>query len=126
MFEQATRGQFRFSSARGAITTEDLWQLPLSGVFSLNEVAKQLSRDLKQVEEEDFVAKRKVSDEILQVKLDIVKHIIAVKLAEQEDNKQAANKRAQREKILGILARKQENTLEEKTEEELKEMLKDL
>jgi hypothetical protein len=52
-------------------------------------------------------------------KLEIVKHIIGVKMAEAEAAKIKADKAAERAKLLDILARKQEQSLENSTEEEL-------
>ena len=57
MFEQASRSKFRFNSSQGLLTTEDLWDLPLTSTryANLNDIAKELNRTLKATAEEDFV-----------------------------------------------------------------------
>ena len=57
------------------------------------------------------------------LQIEIVKHIVSVKLAEAEARKNAEANRAKRQQILGILADKQESDLKNKTPEELQAML---
>lgn len=128
MFEQASRLKFRFDSARGQLTVEDLWDLPLTssvGRPCLDDIARQLNRALKTNQEEDvsFVEPATPKTTILQDKFDIVKHIIAVRLAERNA---AADERARAEKkqrILEIIAKKQDASLESASTEELETML---
>ena len=59
MFEKATRRKLRFTSAAGLLSTEDLWDLPLTsatGKANLDDIAKALNRRLKDAEEVSFVA----------------------------------------------------------------------
>lgn len=86
-FENLTRRKARFSSVRGELTLEQLWELPLISVtgLSLNDVGKGINRALKEVDEESLVENvnnKAVKD--LTEKLDAVKYIINVK---QEENK---------------------------------------
>jgi hypothetical protein len=120
LFELATRNAYRFESTKGLLTVEDLWQLPLSSRgASLDDVAKTVYAQIKAAEEVSFVAKQTTANTTLNNKLEIVKHIIGVKMAEAEAAKIKADKAAERAKLTEILARKQEQSLENSTEEEL-------
>ena len=120
LFELATRNAYRFESTKGLLTVEDLWQLPLSSRgASLDDVAKTVYTQIKTAEEVSFVAKQTTANTTLNNKLEIVKHIIGVKMAEAEAAKIKADKAAERAKLTEILARKQEQSLENSTEEEL-------
>ncbi|MEU4643398.1 hypothetical protein AB0G14_22890, partial [Micromonospora sp. NPDC023814] len=50
---------------------------------------------------------------------EVVKHVIAVRLAEDEAAKAAAAKKLEKEKLLAVLGRKQDAVLENLTEAEL-------
>ena len=127
LFERASRLSLRFSTTRGVLGTEDLWALPLTSDrpngSSLNDVAKSISRELKNYEEESFVGSAATAEskarEMLQLKLDIVKRIIAVKIAERDAAKAATEKRAMKTKLLEIRGRKTEAELEGKSLDEI-------
>ncbi len=125
MFEQASKLKLRFSTASGTISTEDLWDLPLTnGNSSLNSIAKQINRFLKDSEEESFVLKKTNVDELMILRMDIVKHIISVKLQEIEDNETRAENKAMEQKILSALANKEDEELQDLSKAALKKLLK--
>lgn len=128
IFEKAARMKLRFESPKGDLTVEDLYDLPLtkSNGANLNDVAKTVNRALKSAEEEDFVHKVTMKTEYLQMKLDIVKHVIATKIAENEEARLASVKKVQKERILEILDQKQNESLKGKSEEELHQLLASL
>lgn len=125
MFEKASKLKLRFGTMSGNCTTEDLWDLPLQSAnkASLDSIAISLSKELKASGEESFVNKAPAVNVLLQLKLDIVKHIIAIKLAEKEQATKAAEKRLHNEKVLGLIAQKEDETLAGKSVEELKSLL---
>ena len=120
MFEQASRLKLRFSSVRGELAVEQLWDVPLRSKddFNLNKVAQAVNHQLESSQEENFVDVKK-ADSIVKLKFDLVKHIIDVKLDEEETLKQRAANRVEREKLLRILAEKQEGKLTDLSEKEL-------
>lgn len=127
MFEKASKQKLRFESNRGMLTVEDLWDLPLkhrSGL-DLDTLAKGLNRQIKEQEEESFVVKASSTSTTLKTKFDIVKHIIDVRLAEKEKAEEAAAKKAKKDKIMEVIARKEDQSLENLSVEELKSMLDD-
>lgn len=122
IFEHATRNAFRFPSIKGLISTEDLWDLPLQSKtgFDLDSVAKAVNAELKSTAEESFVTTTPTPrSKELEIKLEIVKHVIGVKLAENEAARTAAARKVEREKLTAILAGKQEAELQGLSKEEL-------
>ena len=125
IFEIAARKQLRFDSAKGLLTAEDLWTLPLAsttGKVNLDDIAKALHRQLKNSDEISFVLPTSNVNSDLQVKFDIVKHIIETKLAENASKIAESGRAEQKQKILAIMARKQDGALEELSVEELAKM----
>jgi len=121
-FEKATREKFRYPSTKGLLTTEQLWELPLTAKsgFSLDDVAKAVNAELKAIDTESFVAtETNPVKATLETKLEVVKHVIAIRLAEDQSAKAAAAKKLEKEKLLAVLGRKQDAVLENLTEAEL-------
>ncbi len=129
-FEKAVRLKLRFTSPQGNLTAEDLWDLPLTSTrqnsANLNNVAKDISRQLKDAGEEDFVTPKVGADEVLQLKLEIVKRVILVKQEENAALRAAAERKEKKEKLLELIARKQDQALEGKPLEELQAMVASL
>ncbi|EBS2632400.1 hypothetical protein DRX00_11595 [Salmonella enterica subsp. enterica serovar Gatuni] len=123
MFDKATRLKLRFESNKGLLSVEQVWDLSLN---ALNEMAKGLSRQVKAAEtdEEDFIGTKSAVDSELQLRFDVVKHIIGVKLKERDDSKDAAERKANNQVILELIQRKKQQELENKSVEELEALLK--
>lgn len=121
-FEIATRMKFRFPY-KGLISVEDLWDLPMT---ALDDIYKTLNKDVKKAEEESLLNAKDTTDAELLAKIDIVKHIFAVKQKEAEDRKAAVANAEKRQRILEIIARKQDESLNNMSEEELVKMLGEL
>lgn len=128
MFEQASRIKLRYPSVRGLLTTEDLWDLPLtnSNGMSLDNVAKALNKELKENEEESFVIKSTPENKVITLALDIVKHIISIKLEEASVAKTARINKEKKDRILNIISKKKDEELENASLEDLETMLNDL
>ena len=129
IFEQATRRAIRFESTKGDLSVEQLWDLPLQSrnQFDLDTVAKTVNRQLNDVTEESFVSVREnPAKETLSLKLELVKHIISVKLQEAEEARNRANRASEKEKLLRLLDEKQNEALRALTPEEIQERLKAL
>lgn len=123
MFEKASRLKIRFETEKGIVTVEDLWDLPLTENGALNKLAKSLSRKIKESEEESFVVKKSSNNNTLTFAFDIVKHVIEVRMAEAEASKNKAAKKAEKEKLLSILAAKEAEDLNGKSKAEIEEMI---
>lgn len=128
IFEQASKARLRFESPRGLLCTEDLWDLPLQGNegYSLDGVAVNIHKKLKDSELESFVVKKNKKDTVLQLQMDIVKRVIEVRLDDQAKKEKKALNAEKKKQILGILAEKEEDSLKNKSPKALKEMLDSL
>ena len=128
LFEEASRLKLRFETERGRISTEDLWDLPLSNNhgLSLDNLAKALNRKLKEESEESFVVPKSKESSILSLQFELVKHVIKVKIEERDAKKEALKKEAKKKRIREILADKEDETLKNLSEDELRKMLDEL
>jgi hypothetical protein len=87
-WERANRLKMRWETSRGALTAEDLWDLSLQ---SLDEMAKKVNKTLRDEGEESFIptaatnsTKPATNNDL---RLEILKHVIGVKVQEQEDKR---------------------------------------
>ena len=122
MFEIATRRKYRFQF-NGSLTVEDLWDLFPE---SLDKIFKNLNAQRKQTQEESLLASKTKEDEDLMLKIEIVKYIVEVKLAEKEARAKAKEVKEQKQKIMAILDEKKDKALHDMTTEQLEAMLKGL
>jgi hypothetical protein len=116
MFELASRSKLRFSY-RGLISTEDLWDLKPE---DLDEIYRSTKAELKEMSEDSLLEKKQTGAEVLELQVSIVKHVFEVKVAEAEARKDARERKAKKERILEIIAKKQDEDLESKSLDELK------
>ena len=120
MFENALKNGFRYPSNKGLITTEDLFYLSLN---DLNEVAKKINKLIKDSEEESFIPGPNFNNNNDSKRLDIVKHIINLKINEQNTKLIEKSNAEKRQRILEIINKKDEESLENMSKEELEKIL---
>ena len=126
MFEAATRLKLRFDSTKGQLQIEDLWDLPLTstkGQANLDDIARGLHRQLKNSDDVSFVNVDQKSDAVVQIKFDIVKHIIDVRLAENAAAATARANKEQKQKLMAIRAQRSDDALQTVSIEELDAMI---
>lgn len=129
MFEYAARKKVRFESPHGALTFEQLWEVPLrvkdsKDGFHLDVVAKAANKSLKEISEESFVETARTPEHTRrEITLDLVKYVIDTKLAEEKIAEQKAANKIKREKLLTILAEKQDSKLSTQSEKELRKQI---
>jgi len=122
LFEIAVRNKYRFPF-RGLVSVEDLWDL---SVENLDVIFKELNSQRKRTQEESLLGTKTVQDKELEVKIDIVKYIVSTKLDEAELRAKDKERKAQQQKIMEIIASKQDQALENMSLEELQRMLNEL
>lgn len=122
IFEYVTRNKVRFPF-KGMISVEDLWDLSLT---NLDSIYKTLNKKVKQSEEESLLTTKADVDTELEVQIAIVKHIVSVKLTEQEIRDKACAKRERKQKIMSIIAAKQDEALQNSSIDDLQKMLDEL
>ena len=126
IFEFAARNKLRFASVRGELSVEQLWDVPLRSRddFNLNMIAKTANKALKEISEESFVETTKTPEHTRrEAAMETVKYVIDAKLAEETAAKSRAEKKQEKEKLLGILAEKQAGKLSELSEKELQKRI---
>lgn len=125
-FLKASRAKVRFDSPKGLLSMEDLWDLPLSsgtGKANLDTIAMDLHRQLKAKEEVSFVLKEVKPDEVTQLKFDIVKQIIDIRLEENEAAAKARTNAEKKQNLLALIATKENEQLAGTSLEELRAMV---
>ena len=119
LFKIATKKRYRFNF-KGLISVEDLWDL---SVEELDKIYKSLKTQQKNNTEESLLQTVSKEDKELQNKIDIIKTIVNDKLIARDKAIKATEKKAQNQRILEIMADKQDAALKEKSLEELQAML---
>lgn len=118
IFEQASRNKLRFESEKGMISTEVLWSFP---VEKLNAMAVEVYNRLKQYSDTSFMRNttKAVGQAADELRLEILKHIIAAKEQEADDRNEAAARRAKKAVLQEALLSKQTQAIQSMTKEEI-------
>lgn len=126
MFEVASRQKLRFASNIGQLSVEDLWELPLTSATKVNldQIAVDLNRQLKGTEE-SFVSTGK-KNAVLELKFEIVKHIIGVRVAENQAKIDERNRAARKEQVEALIEEKKSEGLKALSLDELEALAKSL
>jgi hypothetical protein len=129
MFDKASRLKLRFTSHKGDLTVEDLWDLPLTsatGKPNLDSIAVDLFNQVKETATVSFVNTPAKADETVQLKLDIAKHIIETRLVENATRNAAAANAEKKQNLLALISKKENEHLEGQSLEELRAMVNNL
>lgn len=122
-FELAVKLKVRFATSRGDASLEQLYDMPLTSRngFDLDTTARSVYQELKSIDEVSFVSSvpNKAKD-LLQLKLDLITHVIASKLDENSKVLKAAKNKEERQKLLAILNQKQDEELSTLSADEIK------
>jgi len=122
VFEKATKDKIRFDY-KGAASTEDLWDLD---VTDLDSIFKGLNANKRQEAEESLLETVSTKDTLVNTQIKIIKHIVEAKLEEKDARLLLAERKEKKQKIMEILAGKQDSALEKKSAKQLQKMLEDL
>ena len=129
MFEKASRLKLRYDTPQGTLSTEDLWDLPLtvrtgSGRANLDDLARSLDKQIKETGEVvSYVDETRTSDEKLQLRFDIVLHIIKARKAENQTLLESQTRATQKQQLLALIVQKKNESLTGKSLEELQAMV---
>jgi len=122
MFEKASRMKLRFAY-KGVCSVEDLWDMRL---VELDSLFKALNTQLKAREGESLLGAVSPADKVLDLQIEIIKHIVKTRLTERDARMASAEKAEKKQKILGIIADKQNAVLLDTPLEELMKMAEGL
>lgn len=122
LFEIATRRKYRFSTNKGSLSVEDLWDLSST---QLDATYRAMTKELREQGGESLMQKDN-DNTVLADKIEIIKHIFLVKQEEIAARKAAEENRNKRQRIMEILEQKRDASLQNMSEEDLQKMLNDL
>ena len=122
MFDKASRLRLRFNY-KGVISTEDLWDLSLQ---ELDFIYKGLMAQKKALNVDSLLTTPTPADDLLELKLDIVRFVFNAKQDEADSRKAAAEKKAKKQKLLDVLSQKQDSALAEMSIEDIQRAIDEL
>lgn len=127
MYKKAAKLKLRFNSSKGLLTVEQLFDLTMPELSSL---IKKVNTDLKKEARVDddlaFLEGRDEAESLNSLKFDILKDVYLTKKQEREEAATDQEKKATRQKIAEIIAKKKDEALEKLSIEELESRLKDV
>ena len=126
IFKQATKLKLRFSSVRGDLTVEDLWDLPLTSKsnLSLDGVGKPIQKALRESDEDSLVDVPTTSkNELNSLRLALIKEIISVKQEENLIKQNQAAIESQKALLKQALASKKVDEINSLSVEEIEKRL---
>lgn len=126
MFKEAARRKLRFSTVKGLISVEDLYDIPLTSRdrFNLNDIAKNVYSSIKESIEVDFVSKTTSVDSDDELKLNILKDIIKDKQDEIKAKTELAVNKSHNELIDRLIQEKELENLKGMSIDDLKALRK--
>lgn len=122
MYKEAAKQKLRFSTNRGSLTTEQLWDLSLT---DLDTLAVSLEAEHKESGKKSFLVTKSIKDKVAKLRFDIVLDILTTKVEEAEELKQKKDRKERNQKILGLIAEKQDESMKKKSVKELQNMLEE-
>lgn len=120
MYKEALQKKLRFKTNKGMITTEDLFDLSLQ---NLDTLAIMLDKKISEAPKKSFIEELPAKENDDELRFNIVKDVINIKLKARKDNINKAQADAQKKRILEILAKRNDEELEKKSTEELRAMI---
>lgn len=131
IFEYAARHKVRFTSPRGNLTVEQLFDLPLvdkrGGTIDLETVARTTNGELREIGEESFVS---TSPDplraVTEIKMEIIKYVIAAKQADVQRAVDAAKRASIRARVSEAIAKKEDAAFDDMSVDDLRKQLAEL
>lgn len=120
MYKEALQKKLRFKTNKGMITTEDLFDLSLQ---NLNTLAIMLDTKISEAPKKSFVEELPAEESDDELRFSIVKDVINIKLKARKDNINRAQIDARNKRIAELIAKKENEALENKSIEELRAMI---
>jgi hypothetical protein len=122
-FKEASKQKLRFSTSKGMLSSEQLWDLTLTDLNTCIRNQKKVLRKADGDDDLSFLDEDSKVDPVEQIKFDVLKEVYMTKKKDNEDLRSAKEKKEHNQKILKIIADKKDKSLEGKSIEELEAML---
>lgn len=124
MFKEASKLKLRFSTSKGSLSVEQLWELTQT---ELATCIKNVKKSLKKGDTEDdlsFLDSATTVDTTEQLRFDILKEVYLTKKSESEAIRNAKEIKEHNQKIMELISSKKESELQNKSVDELMALLK--
>ena len=123
MFKQASKLKLRFSTTKGLLSAEQLWDLTLT---DLSNAIKAVKKVLKKTDDDElsFLNDATTVDVESQLRFDILKDVYLTKKSENEALRDAAAIKVHNAKIDALIAEKQDKKLSEMSIDDLEKLRK--
>lgn len=124
MFKEASKLKLRFSTSKGSLSVEQLWELTQT---ELATCIKNVKKSLKKGDTEDdlsFLDSTTTVDTTEQLRFDILKEVYLTKKSESEALRNAKEIKEHNQKIMELISSKKESELQNKSVDELMTLLK--
>jgi len=119
IFMRAAKRKLRFTSDKGTLSTECLWDL---GLDDLNALVVRLRDEAKETEADgylDELSEAKV-DTAVKLRFEVAEAIIKARVAEVKERNKTAENKIERDSLMAVIARLEAKELEETDIETLK------
>ncbi|MGJ4945147.1 hypothetical protein ACQR1W_31620 [Bradyrhizobium sp. HKCCYLS1011] len=129
LFLKASRMKLRFDTSKGPLSAEDLWDLPISSDRKLNlaDIALEVKGRLDKVSGLSFVKQpTKEIDQTDQLRFDILRFVIETKQDENAAAVAARDNATKKQRLLQLIAEKEDDSLKGKSVEELRALAESL
>lgn len=120
-YKQATQQKLRFQTVKGALSTEQLWDLSLE---DLDALAVSLEAQHKESGKKSFLVTKSEKDKTAKLRFDVVLDILTTKVEEMQALTEAQQDKEHNERIISLIAEKQDESLKGKSIKQLEAMLK--
>jgi len=120
MYKECSRLKLRFTTTKGPLSVEHLWDLTLN---ALDKMAIAYQEAYEKSGGKSFLVQKSQKDKELKLRFDIVRDILDTKVQERDLKAAASGIKARNEKIMEVIQRKQDSELEGKSLDELNKML---
>ena len=119
-FKLASQQKLRFQTNKGLLSVEQLWDLSLE---DLDALAVSLETEHKESGKKSFLVKTSAKDKTAKLRFDVVLDVLNTNVEAEQAALAERERKANNEKIIGIIADKQDESLKGKTIKQLEAML---
>ena len=119
-FKLASQQKLRFQTNKGLLSLEQLWDLSLE---DLDALAVSLETEHKESGKKSFLVKTSSKDKTAKLRFDVVLDILNTKVDAEQAALAERERKANNEKIIAIIADKQDESLKGKSIKQLEAML---
>lgn len=119
-FKLASQQKLRFQTNKGLLSVEQLWDLSLE---DLDALAVSLETEHKESSKKSFIVKTSAKDKTAKLRFDVVLDVLNTKVEAEQAALAERERKANNEKIIGIIADKQDESLKGKSIKQLEAML---